>query len=137
MTKRLLREKSLASQWTDDASIQTVIAQLFHDHGQLEIVIAGWVDQTVLEYHAIVQGDESCLAGLLSQLDNYRPDEHGDICFYLADLNYQQVFATTSLSRTKRSAPRSSKSGAIMFWSTNSRSVSGRLQSELHVTLRA
>jgi len=57
-------------------------------------VIAGWIDQAVLDFHLSLQGDKSCLPKMLASLDAYRPDQNGDICFYLADLDYNDVIAT-------------------------------------------
>ncbi len=94
VTKKLRRDQSLQSQLTCDQTIQSAIESFFEKYQRLEIVIAGWVDQAVLEFHASLQGDKRCLPKMLGQLDAYRPDQNGDMCFYLADLDYDQVLAT-------------------------------------------
>ena len=95
VTKQLRRDETLQHQWLSESAICQSIEELFAAHDKLEYVIAGWVDQAVLEYHSIEQGNRSCLAKLLDQLDAYRPAENGDLCFYMADLDYGQVLVTT------------------------------------------
>lgn len=95
VTKKLRRHESLQEQWMSAQPIQDSAERLFDEFTRLEIVIAGWVDQSILEYHSVSQRDQQGLAEMLNQLDAYRPDQNGDICFYLADLEYNQVLATT------------------------------------------
>jgi len=94
VTKMLRRDQSLQNQLTSEEPIQSAVESLFDKYQRLEIVIAGWIDRAVLEFHASLQGDKRCLPGMLGQLDAYRPDQNGDMCFYLADLEYNQVLAT-------------------------------------------
>lgn len=94
VAKQLLRDQSLQDQLTTDVPIRCEIESLFERHVRLEIVIAGWIDRVVLEFHASLQGDHRCLPKMLAKLDAYRPEQDGDICFYLADIDYQEVVAT-------------------------------------------
>lgn len=94
-TRQMRRDESLQKQWLNEVAIRNSAEQLFEKYSRLELVIAGWADQAVLEFHSMLQGDERCLAAMLNELDAYRPAENGDICFYLADLAYQDVLATT------------------------------------------
>ncbi|MCA9096646.1 MAG: hypothetical protein KDA68_24365, partial [Planctomycetaceae bacterium] len=55
---------------------------------------AGWIDQAVLEFHMALLGDIRCLPKIFASLEAYRPDQNGDVCFYLADLDYNEVIAT-------------------------------------------
>ncbi len=75
VTKRLVRQQSLQSQWMSEQAIQNGTELLFNDFTTLEMVIAGWVDQSILEYHRHMQGDRHCLANLLAELDSYRPHQ--------------------------------------------------------------
>jgi hypothetical protein len=95
VTKRLRRDEPLQNQWVAELPIRSSVEQLFKEYSTLEMVITGWVDQAVLEFHSVLQGDQGSLAKVLDELDVYRPDQNGDICFYLADLDYNQVLATT------------------------------------------
>ena len=95
VTKQLRRDETLQQQWLCESAISQSIEELFAAHEKLEFVIAGWVDQAVLEYHSIEQGNRSCLARVLDELDAYRPAENGDLCFYVTDLEYDQVLVTT------------------------------------------
>lgn len=79
VTMKLRRHESLQEQWLSAEPIQNSVAELFDQFTRLEIVIAGWVDQAVLEYHSVLQGDVQGLAEILNQLDAYRPDQNGDI----------------------------------------------------------
>ena len=92
--KRLHREQSLQRQLMDEELVHKAVESLFEKHFRLEIVIAGWIDQAVLEFNACLRGDERCLPKMLESLDEYRPDQNGDVCFYVADLDYNDVIAT-------------------------------------------
>lgn len=94
-TKSLKANESLQSQWRSAESLPICAESLFAEFHRLEIVIAGWMDQDVLEIHSVLQGDADCLAQMLNVLDVYRPAQNGDICFYLADLKYNKILATT------------------------------------------
>ena len=95
VTKQLRRDESLQQQWLCESAIRQSIEEFLAAHSQLEFVIAGWVDQAVLEYHFIEQGNRSCLSRVLDELDTYRPAENGDVCFYVTDLDYDQILVTT------------------------------------------
>lgn len=95
VTKQLSRAESLQDQWQREEAIRQSTTELFATYSILEIVIAGWIDQAVLEFHSVQQVDHSCLAKVLEQLETYRPAENGDLCFYMADLDYQQILVTT------------------------------------------
>jgi|GEM_PF-3012000 hypothetical protein len=94
VTRSLRRDQSLQNQLMSEEPIRNAVELLFQKYQRLEIVIAGWIDQAVLEFHSSLQGDNRCLSKMLDQLDAYRPDQNGDMCFYLADLDYNQVLAT-------------------------------------------
>jgi hypothetical protein len=94
VAKKLRRDQSVREQLTTEEPLRCAIETLFERHVRLEIVIAGWIDQAILEFHSSLQGDKRCLAKMVAKLDAYRPDQNGDICFYLADLDYSEVVAT-------------------------------------------
>lgn len=94
VSRSLRRDQSLQNQLMSEGPIRNAVELLFQKYQRLEIVIAGWIDQAVLEFHSSLQGDNRCLSKMLDQLDAYRPDQNGDMCFYLADLDYNQVLAT-------------------------------------------
>ena len=94
VSKKLRSDQLLQIQLMCEPAIQSAIESLFEEHQRLEIVIAGWIDQAVLEFHSSLQGDNLCLRKMFDELDAYRPDQNGDICFYLADLEYNHVLAT-------------------------------------------
>lgn len=95
VTKLLRQDESLQQQWLSEAAINQALEELFATYSKLEFVIAGWVDQAVLEFRSVEQGNRSCLAKVLDHLDAYRPAENGDLCFYVTDLDYDQVLFTT------------------------------------------
>ena len=92
--KPLRHDQPLRDQLTKDEAIRCAMESLFQVHLRLEIVMAGWVDQSVLEFHSSREGDIRYLPTMLAMLDAYRPDQDGDICFYLADLDYNEVVGT-------------------------------------------
>lgn len=94
VTKKLRREQLLAEQLTCEPSAAKAAESLFERYSRLEIVIAGWIDHAVLQFHSRLQGDIRSLPKMLRELDSYRPDQGGDVCFYLADLGYNEVLAT-------------------------------------------
>ncbi len=94
VTKKLRREQSLGEQLTCEPSAVKAMESLFERYLRLEIVIAGWIDHAVLEFHSCLQGDIRSLRKMVRELDSYRPDQGGDACFYLADLGYNEVLAT-------------------------------------------
>ncbi len=95
LTRKLSSLEPLSVQWLNAPAVQAAVGTLLDKNRVLEMVIAGWVEQEVLEFHCVRQGDRSCLTQVLDVVDMYRPDQDGDICFYLADIEYQQVLATT------------------------------------------
>lgn len=92
--KKLRRDQSLHEQLMCEELVQTAIESLFEGQLRLDIVIAGWIDQAVLEFHLALHGDKCCLPRIFASLDAYRPDQNGDVWFYLADLDYNEVIAT-------------------------------------------
>ena len=92
--KKLCRDQSLQAQFMCEEPVQSAIESLFDRYLRLEVVIAGWIDQAVLEFHLCLKGDKRCLPKMFASLEAYRPDQNGDVCFYLADLDYNDVIAT-------------------------------------------
>ena len=73
VAKQLLRDQSLHDQLTTDVPIRCAIESLFERRVRLEIVIAGWIDRVVLEFHASLQGDNRCLPKMLAKLTECLP----------------------------------------------------------------
>lgn len=94
VVRKLSREQSLRSQLACDAHVMEAVELLFEKYVRLEMVIAGWIDQAVLEGHSCLRGDRRCWPKMLEELDVYRPDQNGDMCFYVADLDYNEVIST-------------------------------------------
>jgi len=94
VAKKLRCDQSLQEQLMSEELVQTAIESLFEQHIRLDMVIAGWIDQAVLEFHMALLGDIRSLPKIFASLEAYRPDQNGDVCFYLADLDYNEVIAT-------------------------------------------
>lgn len=88
---RMIREQSIQSQLWGEEAFRCAVEALFDRCQRLEIVIAGWIDQAVLEFHSCLKSDKRCLPKMLAELDIYRPAENGDSCFYLADFHYNEA----------------------------------------------
>lgn len=94
VSKKLPVELSIQNQFMCESSIRVAVTLMFEIHQRLEFVIAGWVDQAVLEIHSSCQGDSRLLPKVLLQLESYRPAQNGDIWFYMTNLDCNQVLAT-------------------------------------------
>ena len=93
LVQPLSERDSISKQLTRESRITDVIDQMFSRHSRLQLVLAGWIDQAVLEVRRCLQGDVRCLPLMFNELDLYRADQNGDICFYLADIPHSEVLA--------------------------------------------
>ncbi len=93
LVKRLDTSESVRHQLIRERGVTDAIDLMFATHTRLQVVVAGWVDQAVLEIHRELQGDLRCLSNALSELDVYRADQNGGVCFYLTDLAHSEVLA--------------------------------------------
>jgi len=80
-----------SEQVENDDQIQSLI-ETYKNKGVF--ILAGWIDQAVLEIKGIYQTLELCL----EQLDTYRPDQEGDIGIY-QDITEKQEILEVGFSK--------------------------------------